>query len=62
MPFQKGDLSVDRTGRPVGSATRVGLNKIERRIVIKQLAQRAKAGDNTATDALALIMIQGATA
>ena len=60
MPFSDGNENIKRAaGRPVGSSTKVGLNKNETRLVIRQLARRSKNGDDTATDCLALLLIKG---
>ena len=60
MSFSDGDSNSKRAaGRPVGSPTKIGLNKNETRQVIRQLARRSKNGDDTATDCLALLLIKG---
>ena len=62
MPFVNGAPSANPLGRPKGGSTGVSLNKSEKRLVIKQLVIRAKSGDPTSVDVLALLMLQGSAA
>ena len=58
MSFTEADPLINRQGKPRGARTtcRVPINT--QRVVVRQLSERAKAGDPTACEMLGLIMIQ----
>lgn len=56
--FQPSHAAHPKAGRPAGSETSVKVPKYAQRTVVKQLAERAKGGDQDAVNTLALIMIK----
>ena len=57
--LEKGCDPLPGAGRPAGATTSTRIPKYVQRTVIKQLTERAKEGDVTATDTLALLMLNG---
>lgn len=57
--FVKGNPAPENAGRPRGSETQVRIPKVTQRKIVRQLADSAEAGDKTAAEILAMLMLRG---